>query len=158
GLAGGLAEVSPNSQQRRPWDLGAASSGGCTVALVLPETVNSDLEGEIDVRPGCPIHVARLPTQENLARGVMTTRPAHFLARRDILQPGALGVCGLTLPTLLERQALAGRAATVSGRAKSCILIFHFGGPPQQDTFDLKPGAPAEVRGEFRPIPTTVPG
>src|SRR5262249_14268759 len=44
------------------------------------------------------------------------------------------------------------------GKAKACILLFHFGGPAQQDTFDMKPNAPAQIRGEFRPIATSVPG
>ena len=44
------------------------------------------------------------------------------------------------------------------GRAKSCILLFMWGGPAHQDTWDLKPEAPAEIRGEFRPISTVVPG
>ncbi len=44
------------------------------------------------------------------------------------------------------------------GRAKRCLLLFLTGGPPQHDTFDLKPDAPAEIRGELKPIATTVPG
>ncbi len=44
------------------------------------------------------------------------------------------------------------------GRARSCILVYLLGGPPHQDMFDLKPEAPAEVRGPFRPIATSVPG
>ena len=73
---------------------------------------------------------------------------------------GSLGVGGLALDGLLG--ARASNAATNFkgglGRAKSCILLFMGGGPPQMDTFDLKPDAPAEVRGEFPPIATSVPG
>src|SRR5207244_11604752 len=45
-----------------------------------------------------------------------------------------------------------------TGRARACIVLFMWGGPAHQDTWDPKPGAPAEYRGEFKPIATTVPG
>src|SRR3954462_6979529 len=77
------------------------------------------------------------------------------VTRRDVLHAGGLGLLGLSLPTLLTRRA---EAATRPGRAKSCILLFLMGGPPQHSTWDPKPGAPAEVRGDFGPIDTTVPG
>ena len=65
------------------------------------------------------------------------------------------------MPDLLRGRAaaepiVAGDASF--GRAKSCILLFMWGGPAQQETWDLKPDAPAEIRGEFRPIATRVPG
>ena len=79
------------------------------------------------------------------------------LTRREALRVGGLGFTGLMWPGLLR-----GRAATppagAFGRAKACILIFNYGGPSHVDTFDLKPDAPAEIRGEFKPIPTSVPG
>src|SRR4051812_46051330 len=76
--------------------------------------------------------------------------------RRDaMIRLGQLGAGALALPALLEARAAAGPRR---GSADSCIYLFPWGGPPQQDTFDLKPDAPAEVRGEFRPIPTNVPG
>src|SRR4051794_19448733 len=84
-----------------------------------------------------------------------------FLDRRRLLQGGGLGCLGLTLSQLLQTEtARAGpAAATRSADAiQSCILIFYYGGPSQLDTWDLKPGAPAEIRGEFRPIATRVPG
>src|SRR5579871_2754013 len=77
-------------------------------------------------------------------------------SRREFLRIGGLGALGLMLPDLLEAQE-ASRGATF-GTAKRCILLFMSGGPPQQDTFDLKPDAPAEIRGEFKPIRTNVPG
>src|SRR5262245_53651675 len=84
---------------------------------------------------------------------------SRLWSRRDVLQLGALGVCGLSLPGLLEARAAQPRErGTRSGKAKSCILIFHQGGPAHQDTFDMKPAAPAEIRGEFKPISTSVPG
>jgi hypothetical protein len=76
------------------------------------------------------------------------------LNRRDVLSVGAAGLLGLGLPDLL-------RAATQPGpkpRAKSLILFFLEGGPAHQDLWDMKPDAPVEVRGEFEPIATTVPG
>lgn len=80
-----------------------------------------------------------------------------FLPRRRVLlQAGTLGIAGLGWSGLSTvRQA---EAALDSGRAKSCILLFMWGGPSQIDTFDPKPNAPAEVRGPFQPIPTNVPG
>ena len=80
--------------------------------------------------------------------------------RRDaMIRLGQLGAAGLSLPALLEgRRALADTRAVRRGSADSCIYLFLWGGPPQQDTFDLKPDAPAEFRGEFKPIHTNVPG
>src|SRR5262245_28339133 len=76
--------------------------------------------------------------------------------RREFLRVGGLALAGLTLPGLLRGRAQAGPAP--SGRAKSCIQLFMWGGPSQHETFDLKPNAPAGIRGEFRPIATRVPG
>jgi hypothetical protein len=82
------------------------------------------------------------------------TRCCDGVARRDFLKIGALGLGGWTLADLLRAEAEA--AARASG--KSLINIFLRGGPPHIDMFDMKPHAPAEVRGEFSPIPTNVPG
>jgi hypothetical protein len=80
--------------------------------------------------------------------------------RRELLRAGQLGLFGLTLPHLLRGRSLHAAEAASShfGRAKACILLFMWGGPAHQDTWDLKPDAPAEVRGEFRPIATKTPG
>jgi hypothetical protein len=75
-----------------------------------------------------------------------------LFSRRQILQAGAIGYLGLSLPRLLR----ADTSGTAS--ADSCILIFLNGGPSHLDMWDMKPEAPPEVRGEFKPIPTTVPG
>src|SRR5262245_39042861 len=75
--------------------------------------------------------------------------------RREFLRAGALSMLGLSLPELLRGQEAA-RAARP--RAKACIFLFMWGGPAQQDTWDMKPNAPVEYRGEFQPITTTVPG
>jgi hypothetical protein len=76
------------------------------------------------------------------------------LSRRSFLKIGGLAMGGLTLPDLLraEAQADAGRGH------KAVIMVYLSGGLSHQDTFDLKPDAPAEVRGEFKPIATAVPG
>ncbi len=78
------------------------------------------------------------------------------LSRRSFLQAGALtfGASCLTLTDLLRAEA---RGQT-SSRHKAVINIFLGGGPPHQDLWDLKPDAPAEIRGEFKPIATNVPG
>jgi hypothetical protein len=84
-----------------------------------------------------------------------------MLHRRDaMIRLGQLGAGALALPTLLEARAnTPSLAAPKQSRpADSCIYLFLWGGPPQHDTFDLKPDAPAEIRGEFKPIRTNVPG
>ena len=75
------------------------------------------------------------------------------LTRRNFLQIGTLGGAGLTLPGLLRAEAESGSRAN-----KSVIMIYLVGGPPHQDMFDLKPNAPKEVAGPWRPVQTTVPG
>ncbi|MFM8360920.1 MAG: DUF1501 domain-containing protein, partial [Verrucomicrobiota bacterium] len=60
----------------------------------------------------------------------------------------------MTLPQLLRAESASG----LRSNHKAVIMVYLPGGPPHQDTFDLKIDAPAEIRGEFRPIPTTVPG
>jgi len=85
------------------------------------------------------------------------------VSRRGFLEVGGMSLLGLGLGGLMEARA-ATRAASVAkcggtfGRAKSCIILFLGGGPPQHETFDPKPDAPLEVRGTFRPIATKVPG
>ncbi|MBC8355846.1 MAG: DUF1501 domain-containing protein [Planctomycetes bacterium] len=76
------------------------------------------------------------------------------VSRRDLLKIGSLGVAGLTLPRLLRSEAAAG----IKNSNKSVIMIYLVGGPPHQDMFDLKPNAPVEVAGPWRPIETNVPG
>ena len=90
------------------------------------------------------------------------TRLCDGINRREMLRVGGLGAFGLSLPILSQgRQARAAESRSAQGvtkRAKSCIVLFLMGGPPQHSTWDPKPNAPPEVRGEFRPISTTVPG
>jgi Protein of unknown function (DUF1501) len=81
--------------------------------------------------------------------------PNAGFSRRTFLQAGALGVAGFTLANYLR---LAHANELKPARAKSAIFVFLAGGPTHLDTFDLKPDAPAEIRGEFKPIDTCVPG
>ena len=77
------------------------------------------------------------------------------ITRRNFLRIGAVGFGGLTLADLLRADA---QSAT-TGRSSKAIVNIHLpGGPPHHDMFDLKPEAPVEIRGEFRPIATNVPG
>ncbi len=80
------------------------------------------------------------------------------VSRRDFLTLGSLGL-GLTLADALRLQGKAPAATGRNfGRAKACILLFPYGSPPQHETFDPKPDAPAEVRGEMGCIATSLPG
>ena len=79
------------------------------------------------------------------------------LSRRNFLKVGAFGA-GLTLADLLRNKAHATPTAGRTTRPKSAIMIYLPGGPSHMDMYDLKPDAPAEFRGEFRPISTNVAG
>lgn len=76
------------------------------------------------------------------------------ITRREFLKIGGLALGGLALPQILAAEARAG----IRSSHKAIIMIFLPGGPPHQDMFDLKPDAPSEIRGEFKPIKTNVPG
>jgi hypothetical protein len=88
------------------------------------------------------------------------TRLCDGLNRREWLRIGGLGAFGLSLPSLLEaRQAAA--PVGVSGafaKAKACIVLFLMGGPPQHETWDPKPAAPVEIRGDLKPIASSIRG
>ena len=81
-------------------------------------------------------------------------RMCDRVPRRSFLQLGGLALGGLSLPQILNAQQQSGSSSS----HKAVIMIFLAGGPPHQDMFDLKPNAPAEIRGEFDPIDTNVPG
>jgi len=85
------------------------------------------------------------------------------ITRREALRLGGLAFTGLTLADLLRANDPSAKTARPArhgtfGQAKACIVVFNYGGPSHIDTFDLKPDAPAEIRGEFRPMATSVPG
>ncbi len=83
--------------------------------------------------------------------------PGPRVSRRELLQIGAAGALGLSLPRLLRAEAERDRVGK-QARADACILVFLNGGPSHLDMWDPKPDAPAEVRGEFKPIATSLPG
>src|SRR4026209_1160350 len=76
------------------------------------------------------------------------------LSRRNFLRIGGLALGGISLPDLFKAEAASG----VRLSHKAIIMIYLPGGPPHQDTFDLKMDAPSEIRGEFKPIKTNVTG
>src|SRR5215469_4993345 len=85
------------------------------------------------------------------------------VTRRDWLRIGGLGLAGLTLPDVLRLQEASAETAPqpppkTFGKAKSVILIHLYGAPSQLETFDPKPNAPVEIRGELGHIPSNVPG
>ncbi len=82
--------------------------------------------------------------------------PAHPVSRREVIQAGTVGLLGLGMNHLSALQAMT--AATQPPRAKSVIYIFLSGGLAQHESFDMKPDAPMEIRGEFKPIHTRTPG
>ncbi len=77
------------------------------------------------------------------------------ITRREVLRVGGLGLAGLSLADVLRLQA---ESPSGAGRRKSVIMIWLRGGPSHIDSYDMKPAAPPEVRGEFQPIATNVPG
>ncbi len=79
-------------------------------------------------------------------------------SRRRWLQLAGSGAVSFSLPQLVSAQLAQAAGAATHAPIKSCILIFYYGGPSHLDTYDLKPDAPAEVRGEFGGIATSVPG
>ncbi len=83
------------------------------------------------------------------------SRTCRGMTRRHMLQAAGPGLLGLSLPKLLAAEAAA---PSGSPRAKSVIFLSLFGGPSQFETFDMKPQAPAEIRGPFQPIRTRTPG
>ena len=85
-------------------------------------------------------------------------KPVHFcdgMKRRDFLHAGALAALGLGVTDWLTLKALG---AVPEEKDINCIMLFLVGGPSQLDTFDMKPNAPAEIRGPYRPIKTNADG
>lgn len=79
------------------------------------------------------------------------------ISRRQMLQVGAAGLVGLSLPQLLQAKARQS-AKGLATKADACIVIFLNGGPSHLDMWDMKPTAPDNIRGEFKPIATSLPG
>ncbi|MBC7854289.1 MAG: DUF1501 domain-containing protein, partial [Pirellulaceae bacterium] len=96
------------------------------------------------------------------ALGTTSTKLCEGTTRREWLRVGGLSSVGLMLPQLLAARARGDEQPKETGgsfgRAKSCIVCFLFGAPAHQDIWDLKPEASDDIRGEFEPISTSVPG
>jgi hypothetical protein len=88
--------------------------------------------------------------------GNKRTQLCDGLSRRDFLSVGTLGIAGLTLADLLRHRAQA--RSSGERDCKAVIMVYLNGGPSHIDTYDLKPDAPPQYRGEFKPIHTNVPG
>src|SRR5262245_2102026 len=89
------------------------------------------------------------------------TKLCDGIDRREMLRIGALSMTGLTLPQFLTPASASKQTASRPsgfGKAKNCIILFLSGGPSQHDTYDPKPDAPSEIRGEFSTIPSSLPG
>jgi Protein of unknown function (DUF1501) len=89
---------------------------------------------------------------------IPSRQPCRGPSRRELLRVGALGFLGLGLDDWFRLRAWAGNKSDSSQKVKNCILIWLAGGPSHVDTFDPKPAAAADVRGDFKPIDTSVPG
>src|SRR5262245_19870047 len=81
-------------------------------------------------------------------------RCSGTLSRRSFVRLGLTGLCSLGLGDLLRLQG----AGSAGQSDRAVIMLWLWGGPSHMETFDLKPAAPSEYRGEFKPIPTSVPG
>jgi hypothetical protein len=97
---------------------------------------------------------SRFPPESEQSIMDRCTSDLPRIARRSFLQIGAAGLAGLSLAKLLRAESNAG----IRSSQKSVIFVHLDGGPPHQDMIDLKPDAPEEIRGEFKPIATTLPG
>src|SRR5436190_8962677 len=88
----------------------------------------------------------------------MNQQPSYSssVSRRQLLQLGGVGMLGLGLPDLLHTGVAP--AGSRRGPQKSCIFIVQYGGASHHDSWDLKPDAPDDIRGPYRPIATNVPG
>jgi len=93
-----------------------------------------------------------------LNSGDLMLKASTPISRRTLLRAGGLAAVGLTLPQFLAARSAAQQPESGSGSAKACILLYMLGGPPQQETFDLKPEAPGGARSLFKPVATSVPG
>ena len=86
------------------------------------------------------------------------SRMCDGVSRREFLRIGGLALGGMSMADIFRAEAAQRAVTGRSPSKKAIIMIFLSGGPPHQDMVDLKPDAPAEIRGEFKPIATTLPG
>lgn len=112
---------------------------------ISPESLIMDVHGNL-----LKYQFGNVPVLNILGSG---SRFCDGISRRSLLKIGGLAMGGLSLPDLVRLEAATGRTSQ-----KAVIMVFLTGGPPHQDMVDLKMDAPVEIRGEFRPIATNVPG
>jgi hypothetical protein len=121
--------------------------------------VASDLSPEDFFQKPSATHAEQQPNARTTFSGrtiMAITRTCDGVLRRDFIKVGTLAGLGLTLPEYLRRAA-AGEVKDAA-KGKSAIFVYLGGGPTHMDTFDLKPEAPEDYRGEFKPIKTNVDG
>jgi Protein of unknown function (DUF1501) len=94
----------------------------------------------------------------NLGNVKLPLCSSHGVNRRSFLKAGTAGLAGMVLPNLLKAEESSRSSGNGRPTIKNCITIFLVGSPGQNDTWDMKPDAPAEVRGKFAPIATNVTG
>src|ERR1700686_1104737 len=82
----------------------------------------------------------------------------NLISRRQLLQAGALGALGMGLPGMVTASVAPDQPLGREAAERSCIFLWLCGGPSHLDTWDLKPNAPEDIRGPYRPIATRVPG
>ncbi len=92
-----------------------------------------------------------------MTRDPSPSAPPHQVTRRQLLQAGGVTALGLTLPELLWARTTT-NPGRLRGSERSCIFIVQYGGASHLDSLDLKPNAPQDIRGPYRPIATSVPG
>ncbi|HVW37328.1 MAG TPA: DUF1501 domain-containing protein, partial [Pirellulales bacterium] len=88
----------------------------------------------------------------------LSERGGRQFTRRELLRAGGLSFLGLSAAELARLRAAASDSSGAKRRHHSCVFVFLFGGPSHIDLWDMKPQAPAEIRGEFKPIATKTPG
>src|SRR5581483_2097638 len=125
---------------------------GDTASMAQCDEVTGPKVGE--TFPQCEAIVGSREVAAMLTIAGPSSRYCDQLSRRNCLRIGALALGGLALPDILRGEA----ARRTPNAAKGIIMVLLPGGPSHLDTFDLKPDAPAEIRGEFRPLATKVPG
>src|SRR5262249_35082051 len=115
--------------------------------------------------PNLPRPAAPAPPAARMAMLRILGSPMNLFgrwSRREMLRAGGLGLLGLTLPDFLRlRHTQAAQPKQHGhgfGKAKACILLYLYGGPSQLETFDPKPAAPPEIRGELKSIPSRLRG
>src|SRR5262245_41738005 len=116
-----------------------------------------DKVANIEYLHGCNKHAVRGDYKMSQSRD-FEHQPSSRITRRRLLQAGGIGALTMGLPGTVAASVDANRGLRGQAAEKSCIFILLCGGPSHLDTWDLKPGAPDDIRGPYRPVATRVPG